>query len=70
MRSQITMYKCLTVGENWSTSKKDMTMNLMVGPISTQMNGGDGLLPTGTYYYIVKVYATGDTYTGYVYITK
>ena len=36
----------------------------------TQMNGGDGLLPTGTYYYIVKVYATGDTYTGYVYITK
>ena len=36
----------------------------------TQMNGGDGLLPTGTYYYIVKVYETGDTYTGYVYITK
>jgi gliding motility-associated-like protein len=36
----------------------------------TQMNGGDGLLPTGTYYYVVKVYETGDTYTGYVYITK
>jgi gliding motility-associated-like protein len=36
----------------------------------TQMNGGDGLLPTGTYYYMVKVYETGDTYTGYVYITK
>ncbi len=36
----------------------------------TQMNGGDGLVPTGTYYYIVKVYETGDTYTGYVYITK
>jgi len=36
----------------------------------TQMNGGDGLLPTGTYYYVVKVYETGDIYTGYVYITK
>ena len=37
---------------------------------NTFMNGGDGLLPTGTYYYIVKVYETGDTYTGYLYITK
>jgi gliding motility-associated-like protein len=36
----------------------------------TQMNGGDGLLPTGTYFYIVKVYETGDSYTGYLYITK
>ena len=36
----------------------------------TQMNGGDGLLPTGTYYYVIKVYQTGDIYTGYVYITK
>jgi len=36
----------------------------------TQMNGGDGLLPTGTYYYIVKIYETGDTYSGYVYMTK
>jgi gliding motility-associated-like protein len=36
----------------------------------TYMNKGDGLLPTGTYYYMVKLYATGDVYTGYVYITK
>lgn len=36
----------------------------------TYLNKGDGLLPTGTYYYMVKLYATGDVYTGYVYITK
>ena len=36
----------------------------------TQMNGGDGLLPIGTYYYVVKIYETGDIYSGYVYITK
>ncbi len=31
---------------------------------------GDGVLPTGTYYYMVSIYETGDTYTGYVFITK
>ena len=38
--------------------------------LRTQFNNSDGLLPTGTYYYLVKVDITGDTYTGYVYITK
>jgi gliding motility-associated-like protein len=36
----------------------------------TFMNGGDGLLPTGTYYYILKIYDNGDVYTGYIYITR
>jgi gliding motility-associated-like protein len=40
-----------------------------VANTSTFINSGNGVLPTGTYYYVVKIFETGDIYSGYVYIT-
>jgi gliding motility-associated-like protein len=41
-----------------------------ISNVNTFMNNGSRELPTGTYFYVVKIFESGLTYTGYVYITK